>query len=70
VRCECSAPLTGRAHASWCPAQQIETITYRGSVTDLATDCAYLLTPEQGMELARELRRLVAVPGKYRKAIG
>jgi hypothetical protein len=33
------------------------TITWRGSVTDLATDCAYLLTPKQGLELAAELVR-------------
>ncbi len=32
-------------------------ITWRRSITDLATDCAYLLTPKQGLELAAELQR-------------
>lgn len=42
------------------------TITYRGSVTDLATDAAYLLTPEQGAELVRELQRfLMVLPAKF-----
>jgi len=33
------------------------TITWRGSITDLATDVAWLLTPEEGKELVRELQR-------------
>lgn len=32
-------------------------ITWRGSVTDLATDIAYLLTPDQGRALTEELSR-------------
>jgi hypothetical protein len=32
-------------------------IYWRGSISDLATDCAYLLTPAQGLELAAELKR-------------
>jgi hypothetical protein len=32
-------------------------IYWRGSIGDLATDCAFLLTPEQGLELAAELKR-------------
>jgi hypothetical protein len=38
---------------SWKASQ----IQWRGSVTDLATDCAFLLTPKQGLELAAELQR-------------
>lgn len=34
---------------------RLSTITWRGSVGDLATDCAYLLTPAEGRELARIL---------------
>jgi hypothetical protein len=34
-------------------------ITWRGSVTDLATDCANLLTMEQGRELVAELERFL-----------
>lgn len=33
------------------------TITWRGSITDLATDVAWLLTPEEGKEFVRELER-------------
>ncbi len=32
-------------------------IIWRGSITDLATDVAYLLTIEQADELIKELRR-------------
>lgn len=42
--------------------KKIELI-WRGSVTDLATDIAYLLTPEQGERLARELDRFPS--GKF-----
>jgi hypothetical protein len=38
------------------------TITWRGSVTDLATDVAGLLTPEEGQELIRELERFQREP--------
>lgn len=38
-------------------------VRWRGSVTDLATDCAELLTAEQGLELARELVRFLSSPG-------
>jgi hypothetical protein len=43
-------------------------IRWRGSVTDLATDCAHLLTEEQGLELARELLRFLGRPSltKYK----
>ncbi len=36
-----------------------QNIRWRGSITDLATDCAYLLTEQQGLELARELLRFL-----------
>ena len=36
------------------------TITYRGSITDLATDIAYELTPDKALELIRELQRFMA----------
>lgn len=32
-----------------------KTIAYRGSITDLATDVAFLLTPRQGIKLIQEL---------------
>lgn len=38
------------------------TIIWRGSITDLATDVAYLLTKEQGEELMRELQRFQRMP--------
>ena len=37
-------------------------IPWRGSVTDLATDVAWLLTPEEGDELIRELQRFRRLP--------
>ncbi len=37
-------------------------IQWRGSVTDLATDVAYLLTPEEGESLIRELLRFQEEP--------
>lgn len=37
-------------------------IRWRGSVTDLATDCAYLLTVEEAKVLANELLRFVKSP--------
>lgn len=47
------------------------TIPWRGSVTDLATDCAALLTREQGEAFVRELERFLTLPhlsGKFRQA--
>ncbi len=42
------------------------TILYRGSVTDLATDVAAELTPEQATELVQELERFrSSEPGKF-----
>lgn len=44
------------------------TITWRGSITDLATDVAWLLTPEEGRELVRELEAFQRDPrgkGKF-----
>lgn len=38
--------------------KKIELI-WRGSITDLATDIAYFLTPEQGEALAKELDRFL-----------
>lgn len=37
-------------------------IRWRGSVTDLATDCAYLLTREEALELAATLQRFADSP--------
>lgn len=34
-------------------------LIWRGSITDLATDLAYLLTPEQGEALTKELERFL-----------
>jgi hypothetical protein len=44
-------------------------IAYRGSVTDLATDVAWELSPRQGEEIVRELERfLSSEPSKFRAA--
>lgn len=37
-------------------------IRWRGSITDLATDCAYLLTAEEAKILVNELMRFVESP--------
>ncbi len=37
-------------------------IPWRGSITDLATDVAFLLTPEEGEQLIAELRRFQTLP--------
>ena len=37
-------------------------IIWRGSVSDLATDTAYLLTKAEGEELIRELERFQRLP--------
>lgn len=37
-------------------------ITWRGSLTDLLTDVAYLLTPEEGEQLAKDLDRYLTDP--------
>ena len=42
-------------------------IPFRGSVTDLATDVAFELKPEQGRELIDELERFIRVePSKFK----
>ena len=38
------------------------TIRWRGSITDLATDVAYLLTPEEGLRLAEQLKEFAESP--------
>jgi len=40
---------------------QPQMIPWRGSVTDLATDCAYVLTRAQGHELVAELTRFLTL---------
>ena len=47
-----------------------QTIPWRGSVTDLATDVAYLLTPEEGDALIRELSRFRSYPHLAEKWAG
>lgn len=39
-----------------------QTITWRGSITDLATDVAYLLTRQDGADLIHELQRFLTLP--------
>jgi hypothetical protein len=46
------------------------TITWRGSITDLATDVAWLMTPAEGEEFVRELERFLRVPGEAHKWAG
>lgn len=42
-------------------------LPFRGSVTDLATDIAFELTIEQGLELVDELKRFLRTePGKFK----
>ncbi len=44
-------------------------IIYRGSVSDLATDIAYEITPEQARQLIAELQRLLdRQPAKFQNA--
>lgn len=44
-------------------------IRWRGSVTDLATDCAYLLTRDEVLELARTLQSFADMPALARLKI-
>ncbi len=44
-----------------------QTIPWRGSVTDLATDVAWLLTPKGGKELISELQRFLDLPDEAHK---
>lgn len=37
-------------------------IRWRGSISDLATDTAYLLTKEEGEQLIQELQRFQGLP--------
>lgn len=46
------------------------TIRWRGSVTDLATDVADLLTPEEGKKLISELQRFQTLPHLAHKWAG
>jgi hypothetical protein len=39
-----------------------QSIKWYGSVSDLATDCANLLTPEQGIELINQLTSFLTKP--------
>jgi hypothetical protein len=45
-------------------------IRWYGSVTDLATDCAHLLTREEGLALAAELQRFASEPHLREKFAG
>lgn len=45
------------------------TIKYRGSITDLATDIAFEITPEKAIELINELRNFIdKKPEKFQNA--
>ncbi len=46
------------------------TIVWRGSITDLATDVADLLTPEEGRTLIDELQRFQRLPHLREKWAG
>jgi hypothetical protein len=37
-------------------------IPWRGSLTDLVTDVAYLLTPEEGQQFLAEVKRYLTLP--------
>jgi hypothetical protein len=37
-------------------------ITWRGSLSDLATDVAYLLTKQEGEQFMREIERFLLLP--------
>ncbi len=37
-------------------------IKWRGSISDLVTDVAYLLTPPEGLEFLREVQRYLSLP--------
>jgi hypothetical protein len=44
-------------------------IRYRGSITDLATDIAFEITPEKALELIRELHTFIEKkPEKFQNA--
>ncbi len=46
------------------------TVVWRGSITDLATDVADLLTPEEGQSLIEELQRFQRLPHLHEKWAG